>query len=100
VARDDRLHARPPAHDVERWTEGSVVAVEKPPGRVVVTVRPETEGCRERGDDGNDPVDLRVSEAVYDLFVGRVAAEHRSEGDVLPGAPVWYRERGQESGRP
>ena len=94
VARDDRLHARAPGHDVERWTEGRVVDVEKPPGRVVVTVRPET------GGDSEETVDLRVSEAVYDLFVGRVAAEHRSEGDVLPGAPVWYRKRGQGSGRP
>jgi hypothetical protein len=95
MARDDRLHARPPAHDVERWTEGRVVAVAKPPGRVVVTVRPETEGVAEP-----EPVDLGVSEAVYDLFVGRVAAEHRADGDVRPGAPVWYRKRGQASGRP
>jgi hypothetical protein len=93
VARDDRLHARPPTHDVERWTRGSVVGVEHPPGRVVVTVRPDAEG------DGTEPVAHRVSEAVYDLFVGRVADEDRADGDVCPGAPVWYRERGQ-AGRP
>lgn len=98
MARDDRLHARPPTHDVERWTESRVVGVEKPPGRAVVTVRPETGGDG-GGESDPESVDLRVSEAVYDLFVGRVAEENRSEGDVLPGAPVWYRKRGQ-SGRP
>lgn len=95
MARDDRLHARPPTHDVERWTEGRVVSIEKPPGRAVVTVRPET-----GGDGGGESVDLQVSEAVYDLFVGRVADEHRADGDVSPGTSVWYRKRGQGSGRP
>ncbi|MFB6168217.1 MAG: hypothetical protein ABEJ43_05150 [Haloferacaceae archaeon] len=93
MARDDRLHAQPPSHDVERWTEGRVVGVEKPPGRAVVTVRPEP------GGDGEETVELYVSEAVYDLFVGRVAEADRSDGDVSPGAPVWYRKRGQ-TGRP
>lgn len=92
MARDDRLHARPPAHDVERWTEGNVVGVEHASGRVTVTVRPKGKG------DG--VVDLAVSEAVYDLFVRRVAAADRSEGDVLPGAAVWFRKRGQGAGRP
>lgn len=95
VARDDRVHARPPTHDVERWTEGRVIEVAKPPGRVVVTVRPETEGSTEP-DPEPEPVDLRVTEAVYDLFVGRVAEADRADGDVCPGAPVWYRKRGQE----
>ncbi len=101
VARDDRVHARPPTHDVERWTEGRVIEVTKPPGRVVVTVRPETEGSTEpepesESESKPEPVDLRVTEAVYDLFVGRVTEMNRVDGDACPGTPVWYRERGQE----
>jgi hypothetical protein len=84
MARHDRLHARPPAHDSDRWTEGEVVAASHDDAGVVVTVR-----------DGGGQVDLRVSEAVYDLFVGRVAPEHRADGEVRPGAPVWYRKRGE-----
>lgn len=95
MARDDRIHARPPGHDVERWTEGRVIEVAKQPGRVVVTVRPETEGS-----GAAETVDLRVTEAVYDLFVGRVAEADRADSDVCPGAPVWYRKRGQGSGQP
>jgi hypothetical protein len=88
VARHDRIHARPPDHDVERWTEGAVTGVTHDDGGVVVTVRPA----------GGGTVDLRVSDAVYDLFVGRVAPGDRADGEVVPGAPVWFRERGQ--GRP
>lgn len=99
MARDDRLHARPPTHDVERWTEGSVAGVERTSGRVVVTVRPEPRGEDAEG-GGSETVALRVSEAVYDLFVGRVAPDDRADGEVLPGAPVWFRKRGQGSGRP
>jgi hypothetical protein len=87
VARHDRLHARPPAHDVDRWTEGRVVGVAHDDAGVAVTVRP---------DGGGDTVDLRVSEAVYDLFVGRVAPDDRADEEVRPGAPVWFRKRGQD----
>lgn len=83
MARHDRVHARPPEHDVDRWRAGEVDGVRHDDAGVVVTVR----------DDGT--VDLRVSEAVYDLFVGRVAPEHRADGEVCRGAPVWYRKRGE-----
>lgn len=59
-------------------------------GSVVVTVR---------AVDGDGPVDLRVSDAVYDLFVGRVDPADRTDDEVDPGAPVRFRVRGQ-SGRP
>jgi hypothetical protein len=91
VARHDRLHARPPSHDTDRWTEGRVVDVTHDHGSVVVTVR--AAGATD------DPVDLRVSDAVYGLFVERVDPEDRTDGEVTPGAPVWFRVRGQ-SGRP
>jgi hypothetical protein len=116
VARYDRLHARPPTHDVDRWTEGRVVDVTREAGAVVVAVRPveavDGDGDRDTGGDSNgpepaagatapdgdaalgEPVALRVSDAVYDLFVRRVADEDSEDGAVLPGAPVWYRARG------
>lgn len=86
MARYDRLHARPPTHDTERWTRGTVVGVTHEPGGVVVTVdADETDGPRR---------DLRVSDAVYELFVGRVDDDRTDEGEVRPGAPVWFRVRG------
>jgi hypothetical protein len=87
MARYDRLHARPPTHDAERWSRGTVVGVAHEPGGVVVTV--DAEG------PAGPRLDLRVSEAVYELFVGRVDENHRTgEGEVRPGAPVWFRARG------
>jgi hypothetical protein len=87
MARYDRLHARPPTHDPERWTRGTVVAVSREPGGVVVTVAADAPDGPRR--------DLRVSDAVYELFVGRVDETDRTdEGEVRPGAPVWFRVRG------
>lgn len=88
MARYDRLHARPPAHDPERWTAGRVLEVESEPGAVAVGVR---------ADETGETTVLRVSEAVYDLFVGRVDPADRAEGEVCPGAPVWFRARQDRS---
>ncbi len=87
MARHDRLHARPPTHDTDRWTEGRVVGVTHEAGGVVVSVR--TAGA------AGDTVELRVSDAVYDLFVRRVDPDDRTDGEVDAGAPVWFRVRGQ-----
>jgi len=78
----DRLHARQPTHDVERWSEGTVESVGTRDGHRVVTVRTESGGT----------TDLVVTFAVYDLFVGRLDVE---AGASPVGERVWYRTRGE-----
>ncbi|PSQ42864.1 hypothetical protein BRD14_04020 [Halobacteriales archaeon SW_5_68_122] len=76
--KHDRIHAREPSHHVDRWSIGTVEAVEERDGHCVVTVRPQ---------DG-DPVELVVTVAVRDLFVSRLDA------DSPVGERVWYRKKG------
>lgn len=74
----DRIHAKQPPHHVDRWSVGTVVSTAKRDGHWVVTVATNT------GDD----VDLRVTLAVRDLFLGRIDAESPV------GEDVWYRVHG------
>ena len=75
--KHDRIHARKPSHHVDRWSVGTVEAVEERDGHCVVTVDPP---------DG-DPVELVVTIAVRDLFVSRLDA------DSPVGERVWYRKK-------
>ncbi len=77
----DRLHAREPTHDIDRWSGGVVESIGERDGHCVVTVRP---------DDGGT-VELVVTFAVRDLFVGRLDID---EGASPVGERVWYRVRG------
>lgn len=80
----DRIHAREPTHHVDRWTRGVVRAMDERDGHAVVTVEP-AEG------EGREAVELVVTFAVRDLFVGRLDLE----ADASPvGETVWYREHG------
>jgi len=77
----DRIHARKPTHDLDRWSVGTVERVGERDGNCVVTVRTE---------DG-ESVDLTVTLAVRDLFLRRLDIEPE-ESPV--GERVWYRKRG------
>lgn len=77
----DRIHAREPAHHPERWSPGTIEAVAERDGHCVVTVAPEDGGT----------VELEVTLAVRDLFVGRLAID---EDDSPVGERVWYRQHG------
>jgi hypothetical protein len=63
----DRIHARKPSHDVEKWTVGTIGSIGERDGHCVVTV------------------------AVRDLFVGRLDLD---DGESPVGCRVWYRQRG------
>ncbi|MFC6973684.1 hypothetical protein ACFQL1_01730 [Halomicroarcula sp. GCM10025709] len=76
----DRIHAREPSHHVDRWSVGTVEAVERRDGHWYVTVRPP---------DG-DPVELVVTLAVRDLVLRRL----NLDGDSPVGERVWYRKHG------
>jgi len=77
----DRLHARQPTHDLERWSTGTVEAVEQRDGHCVVTV----------GDEDNGTVELVVTLAVRDLFLSRLDI---ADGASPVGERVWYRKHG------
>ena len=81
----DRIHAREPAHHRDRWSVGTVEAVAERNGHCVVTVAPE---------DG-DPVELVVTMAVRDLFVGRLDL---GPDDSPVGERVWFRKHGGRDG--
>jgi hypothetical protein len=70
----DRIRAKPPTTDVDRWRSGTVESVGRAGGEVVVSVSA-----------GGGTVDVRVTEAVYDLFSGRLAA------DDPVGETVWFK---------
>ncbi len=79
----DRIHARRPSHHVDRWSVGRIESIGEQDGHCVVTVRPP---------DG-DPVELVVTFAVRDLFLGRLDPD---DGSPI-GERVWYRKRGAVS---
>jgi uncharacterized protein YkuJ len=70
----DRIHAKEPAHDVERVFERD--------GHCVVAVTDSETG---------ETVELTVTIAVRDLFVRRLDL---AEGESPVGSRVWYRKRG------
>lgn len=78
----DRVHAREPTHDEERWTVGRLRDLTERDGHAVVTVVPESSA---------EPVELVVTLAVRDLFVSRLDV---AEGESPVGERVWYRKKG------
>ncbi|QWC19053.1 hypothetical protein [Halorubrum sp. 2020YC2] len=91
----DRVHAREPSHHVDRWSVGIVESISERDGHCVVTVRPvaSAEGGPEAAEeaDESESVELRITFAVRDLFVGRLAID---DGESPVGERVWYRKRG------
>jgi hypothetical protein len=76
----DRIHARKPTHDVDRWDTGEIVRLFERDGHCIVVV-----------DDGGTEVELRVTLAIRDLFVRRLDL---GENETLVGSRIWYREHG------
>jgi hypothetical protein len=77
----DRIHARKPTQDTERWSTGTIESIAQRDGHCVVTVSPE---------DG-EPLELVVTHAVRDLFLGRLDID---DGASPVGERVWYRKHG------
>jgi len=76
----DRIHARKPTHDLERWSTGRIETLEQRDGHCVVTVRADGE-----------QVELVVTLAVRDLVVSRLGIA----ADESPvGQQVWFRKHG------
>ncbi|WP_442909376.1 DUF7861 family protein [Halovenus sp. HT40] len=78
----DRIHAREPQQDSERWASGRIDALREKDGHCVVTVTP---------DDSDGQVELTVTFAVRDLFVSRLPID---DGESPLGERIWYRKRG------
>ena len=77
----DRIHARRPAHDPDRWSTGTVESITNRDGHCVVTV--ETEG--------GASIELVVTFAIRDLVLSRLDSD---EGESAVGEQIWYRQRG------
>ncbi|MFU8868124.1 hypothetical protein [Natronococcus sp.] len=78
----DRIRARKPTTDADRWTVGTVERTSRRDGDVVFEVRP----------DEGEAVDLAVTTAVGKLVEKRLDLE---DGESPVGARVWYRKRGE-----
>ncbi len=79
----DRIHARRPCYRVDRWSVGRIESIAERDGHWHITIRTP---------DG-DPVELVVTLAVRDLFLGRLDPD---DGSPV-GERVWYRKRGAGS---
>jgi hypothetical protein len=99
--KHDRVHAREPSHHVDRWSVGVIEGMAERDGHAVVTVRPVAGNggsSAEEGDGGSsaeegdgERVELLITLAVRDLFVGRLDID---AGESAVGERVWYRKRG------
>lgn len=77
----DRIHAREPTHDIERWSVGTIEGIGERDGHCVVTVRP----------DDDETVELVVTLAIRELFLSRLDIP---EGASPVGERVWFRKHG------
>lgn len=81
--KHDRIHAREPTHDLDRWEVGTIERLRERDGHCVVDVE----------DEAGETVELVVTFAIRDLFVSRLDLA----ADESPvGSQVWFRrKRGQ-----
>ena len=74
----DRIHARRPTHDVDRWSVGTIEAMAERDGHCVFQLRTE---------DG-ETVECVVTFAIRDLVTSRL------DGDDPVGERVWFHRHG------
>lgn len=77
----NRIHARKPTHDIERWSVGMIEHISEREGHCVFDVQTA---------DG-DTIELVVTTAIREFVVRRLALE---AGASPGGARVWYRKHG------
>jgi hypothetical protein len=78
----DRIHARKPTHDLDRWSTGTIESITDRDGHCVVTVETEADAS----------VELVVTFAIRELVLSRLDVDDR---ESAVGEPVWYRQRGE-----
>ncbi len=77
--KHDRIHARKPTHDLDRWSVGTIESIDERDGHCVVTVQ----------SAAGESVELVVTFAIRELFLERL----ETDGSPI-GEQVWYRRRG------
>jgi len=77
----DRIHARKPTHDVERWSVGTIEAIDERAGDCVFEVQ----------DAEGETIDLMVTDAIRELVLDRLDLD---EDESPVGARIWYRKHG------
>ena len=77
----DRIHAREPTHDLDRWSVGTIERIDERDGHCVFELQADSRGT----------VELVVTDAIRELVLRRLDLE----ADESPiGTQVWYRKRG------
>jgi len=76
----DRIHARKPTHDLDRWSTGRIEQLDQRDGHCVVTVQADGE-----------QIELVVTLAIRDLFVSRLELD---ADDSPVGERIWFRKHG------
>ena len=76
----DRIHAREPTHDRQRWDTGVITAITERDGHCVFTV------------EDDEEFELTVTLAIRDLVLSRLDLD---EGASPIGSKVWFRRHGQ-----
>lgn len=77
----DRIHAREPTHDRDRWRTGVIDRLFERDGHCIVVVV-----------DNGEEIELRVTLAIKELFVSRLDL---AEDESPVGSTVWNRKRGR-----
>ena len=77
----DRIHARRPTHDRDRWSTGTIESITERDGHCVVTVETAAD----------DVVELVVTFAIRELVLSRLDVD---DGASPVGERVWYRKHG------
>ncbi|SEP07797.1 hypothetical protein SAMN04487948_11323 [Halogranum amylolyticum] len=81
--KHDRIHAKQPTHDLDRWETGTIERIRECDGHCVVDVV----------DADGKSVELVVTLAIRDLFVSRLDID---ETQSPVGSQIWFRrKRGQ-----
>ena len=77
----DRIHARKPTHDSERWSVGTIEHIREQDGHSVFEVQTA----------GGDTVELTVTVAIQELVLSRL---NLKDDESPVGSRVWYRKYG------
>ncbi|ELZ18141.1 hypothetical protein C476_14269 [Natrinema limicola JCM 13563] len=77
----DRIHARKPTHDLERWSVGTIESITDRDGHCVFEVRTAA----------GETIELVVTTAIRELVLRRLDL---ADDESPIGSRVWYRQHG------
>lgn len=69
---EDRIRAKKPVQNIERWNSGEIVRISNEDGKYKINLSTES-----------DNIDLIVSESIYELFTRRLESDNPIGEDVF-----------------